>query len=321
MKIMTWLLVVPGLVWAVLRMGGWDRGILVQLLSFTAYVAAWSWLPLIFALARRQWLAAAVALVAAGALTVAVLPRALSARITPAGAGVGIQVMTSNMLLGGADPTAIVDLVREHDVDVLAVQEFTPEAETGLKAAGLDQLLPYSSLAPVPGAGGSGLYSRFPITDPGAGRNGGGFHQAYGTIAPPGAQPLLVESAHPAAPSAVSMLKDWRADLRAEPHADPRGTARILLGDFNATLDHAELRDLVAHGYRDAAAVVGRGLVPTWGIYHGPRHYPPITIDHVLVDERIGVREVQVHRIPRSDHRAVLAWLTVPAVAATPEAK
>jgi endonuclease/exonuclease/phosphatase family metal-dependent hydrolase len=319
MKIMIWLLVAPGLVWAVLRLGGWDRGILVQLLSFTTYVAAWSWLPLIFALTRRQWLAAAVALVAAAALTVAVLPRALPAK-SPA-TGVRLRVMTSNMLLGGADPAAIVRLVREHDVDVLAVQEFTPEAEAALKGAGLDQLLPYSSLAAEGGASGSGLYSRFPITDPGAGRNGGGFRQAYGTITPPGAAPLLVESAHPAAPYSVKALTNWHADLLAEPHADPQGTARILLGDFNATLDHAELRTLISHGYRDAAAASGQGLVPTWGIYHGLKRFPPITIDHVLVDERIGVREVRVHRIPQSDHRAVLAWLTVPATAATPEAK
>jgi endonuclease/exonuclease/phosphatase family metal-dependent hydrolase len=319
MKIMTWLLVAPGLVWAVLRLGGWDRGILVQLLSFTTYVAAWSWLPLILALARRQWLAAAVALVAAGALTVAVLPRVLPGKNPTT--GVRVQMMTSNMRLGEADPNAIVQLVRDHDIDVLAVQEFTPEAEAGLKTAGLDQLLPYSSLAAETGATGSGLYSRFPITDPGVSRNGGGFNQAYGTVTPPGAQPLLVESAHPAAPYSVAALKDWHADLLAEPHADPNGTARVLLGDFNSTLDHAELRNLVAHGYRDAASTVGQGLVPTWGLYHGPRYLPPITIDHVLVDERIGVREVQVHRIPRSDHRSVLAWLTVPAVAATPEAK
>jgi endonuclease/exonuclease/phosphatase family metal-dependent hydrolase len=319
MKIMIWLLVVPGLLWAVLRLGGWDRGILVQLLSFTTYVAAWSWLPLILALTRRQWLAAAVALVAAAMLTVAVLPRALPGQ-SPV-TGVRLQVMTSNMRLGEADPAAIVKLVGDNDVDVLAVQEFTPEAEAGLKAAGLDQLLPYSSLSAADGAAGSGLYSRFPITDPGAALNGGGFHQAYGTIQPPGAEPLLVESAHPAAPYAVSALKDWHADLAAEPAADPLGTARILLGDFNATLDHAELRTLISHGYRDAAAAVGKGLVPTWGIYHGPRRLPPITIDHVLVDERIGVREVQVHRIPQSDHRAVLAWLTVPAVPAQPEVK
>ena len=324
MKIVIWLLILPGLVWAVLRAGGWDRGILVQLLAFTTYVAAWSWLPVVFALLRRQWPAAVVALAAAVLLTVAVLPRALPGKSLAT--GVRLQVMTSNLRLGGADPAAVVQLVRDHDSEVLAVQEFSPEAEAGLKAAGLDQLLPYSSLAAAPGADGSAVYSRFPITDGGVHRNGGGFNQAYGIIQPPGATPLLVESAHPAAPYSVAALKDWRADLAAEPAANEsagtgRATARILLGDFNSTLDHAELRSVVSRGYRDAASTVGKGLVPTWGPYYGPRHLPPITIDHVLVDERIGVRDVRVHRVPETDHRAVLAWLTVPAAEAQPEAK
>jgi len=37
-----------------------------------------------------------------------------------------------------------------------------------------------------------------------------------------------------------------------------------------------------------------------------------VTIDHVLVDRRIGVRDMSVHRIPGSDHRAIVAELIVP---------
>jgi endonuclease/exonuclease/phosphatase (EEP) superfamily protein YafD len=311
MKIMIWLLVVPGLLWAILRLGGGDRGLLVQLFAFTPYVAAWSLLPVVVALATRHWAAGTLAVVAAAILAGCVLPRALPAK-SPS-TGVALHVMSSNMLAGGADPETITRLVRENDIAVLAVQEFSPEARAGLSKAGLDELLPYSSLADEVGTTGSGLYSRFPVTAAGAQRNGGGFMQAYATIQPPGAAPLVVESAHPNAPYAVSALKDWRGDLQGQPRADPNGPARILLGDFNATLDHRAMRELVSHGYRDAADTVGKGLVPTWGPYHGPRRLPPITIDHVLVDDRIGVRDVSVHRIPDSDHRAVLAFLTVPA--------
>ena len=117
---------------------------------------------------------------------------------------------------------------------------------------------------------------------------------------------------HPLAPWSVKVNNDWRGDLDAEPKADPDGTPRILLGDFNSTLDHGPLRDLIATGYRDAAAAAGKGLVATWP-YQGARAIPKVTIDHVLVDERIGVREVTVHQIPDSDHRAIIARLTVPA--------
>ena len=150
------------------------------------------------------------------------------------------------------------------------------------------------------------------MTAAGTRHNGGGFRQAYATIAPPGAVPLIVESAHPRAPSEVSVVKYWRADLAAEPRADPAGPPRILIGDFNATLDHAALRSLISHGYRDAGDATGRGFATTWGPYDGDP-IPPVTIDHVLVDQRIGVRDLWVGSLPRSDHRMVVASLTVPA--------
>ncbi len=219
--------------------------------------------------------------------------------------------MTANMLEGGADPAAIVSLVRDHDIAVLALQEYTPAARDGLAAAGLAAVLPYGSLVPERDTTGSALYSRWPVTGAGFHRNAGGFLQAYATVTPPGSVPLLVESAHPLAPATLPYLKDWRGDLNAEPHADPGGTPRILLGDFNSTLDHEPLRALISHGYRDSADAVGAGLIGTWGPYHG-NPIPPVTIDHVLVDRRIGVRAVLVRAQPRSDHRAVLADLIVP---------
>jgi len=36
------------------------------------------------------------------------------------------------------------------------------------------------------------------------------------------------------------------------------------------------------------------------------------TLDHVLVDSRIGVRSVTVHAVPDTDHRAVVAVLAIP---------
>jgi endonuclease/exonuclease/phosphatase family metal-dependent hydrolase len=252
-----------------------------------------------------------VAWLAVLAMAATVLPRAVPDADRGAASGAALTVLTANLLVGGADPATVVALVREHDVAVLAVQEFTPDAEAGLRAAGLSALLPHQQLGAEVGTTGSGLYSRYPITAGGVRRNGGGFTQAYGTIQAPGAPPVLVESAHPLAPYALGVLDDWRDDLAAEPRATPAGPLRILLGDFNSTLDHQPLRALIDSGYADAADVAGAGLIGTWGPYDGDA-IPPVTIDHVLVDQRIGVGTVSVHGLPRSDHRAVLARLTIP---------
>jgi hypothetical protein len=133
--VLLWLLVLPGAAWAVLRLGGWERGPLVQLFAFTPYVAAWSVVPAVAALATRRWLAAAVATVALALLATAVLPRAFADGDRGPQTGVKLHVMTSNMLFGGADPAQIVQLVRDNDVAVLAVQEFTPAARKRLADA------------------------------------------------------------------------------------------------------------------------------------------------------------------------------------------
>ena len=264
-----------------------------------------------FALVLRRWGAAAVAAAAAAVLVACVLPRALPDADPGPRDGVRLRVLTANLLKGGADPDRLLRLVRDGAVDVLAVQEFTPAAAAALDARDIAGLLPHRRLAAEPGTTGSGLYSRHPITAAGTRRNDGGFAQAYGTVAVPGAGPVVVESAHPAAPYAVSALDDWHTDLAAQPRADPGGIPRILLGDFNSTLDHGLLRSLVDSGYRDAADATGAGLVGTWGPYDGDP-IPPVALDHVLADRRIGVRQVAVHDLPGSDHRPVYAELVLP---------
>ena len=87
---------------------------------------------------------------------------------------------------------------------------------------------------------------------------------------------------------------------------------QILAGDFNATLDHSEFRALLDRGYLDAADAAGEGWTPTWPAPPKQRRALPLTIDHILVDRRVRVEKVTVVRIPRSDHRAVIAVLRLP---------
>jgi len=297
--------------WALTRLFGVERGFpAVQLIAFTPYVAAAAVAVGVAALVRRRWAAGAVASLAAIALVAAVLPRAVAGGGAVAD-GPALRVLSANLLAGSGSERAVVDLVRRYRIDVLAIQEYTASGASGLDAAGVADLLPHRAAYPRPGVVGSALYSRHPLAGAGLRVHASGFTQAYATVAVPGAAPVEVESVHPCAPSVAESVPRWERDLAAQPPADSGGAARILLGDFNATLDHAALRRLLDTGYADAADVVGAGLRATWP-YDEKWFIPGVTLDRVLVDRRVGVRRVRAHRIPGSDHKAVYADLVLP---------
>jgi endonuclease/exonuclease/phosphatase (EEP) superfamily protein YafD len=306
-----WLFVAPGLVWALTRLLGLEYGVRsVQLVSFTPYAALASLVPLAVCLATRRWWPAAVAGLATVALAACVLPRAVGG--PTATDGVELRVMSMNMRVGGADTDLIVQLVRTNRVDVLAVQEITPDAQQRLDAVGLSTVLPYHQLSALEGVIGSALYSRYPLTGGTTRLNPGEFRQVAATVEVPGARGLPIESVHPVPPAEPSRIGVWEAGLRGQTAATPDGPARVLVGDFNATLDHAELRRLIATGYRDAASVMGRGLTPTWPYAGRLRAIaPPVAIDHILADRRIGVRDFHAHTVPNTDHRAIIATLVL----------
>jgi endonuclease/exonuclease/phosphatase (EEP) superfamily protein YafD len=102
----------------------------------------------------------------------------------------------------------------------------------------------------------------------------------------------------------------WAQSLADEPPATVDGPVHLLLGDFNATLDHAALRRLIGTGYRDAADVAGEGLTMTWPY---DKLFPRVALDHVLADRRVGVRQVRVYPIVGSDHRSLFTELVLPA--------
>lgn len=284
---------------------------LIPALTFTPYVALTSLLPLLVALLLRRWRVAAVAVVVVVAFAFALLPRALPGP-QPDVDGVRIKVMASNVYTGLADARAVVALVRAQRVDVLSVEELPAEEVARLDAAGLRRVLPYRNVDARPGANGSGLFSRFPLERRkpynSIDQNG----EPRSLVRVPGAQPVDVQVVHPP-PPLHGWAPIWRHMLGELPRPRRDGDQlRMLMGDFNATLDHQRLRDLLGgdHGYVDAADATGQGLVPTWPELH--RLPPYITIDHVLVDPRMRADAFSAHTVAGTDHRAVIATVTVP---------
>ena len=286
--------------WAAVRWFGLERGYpLVPLLAFTPYAAASGVLVVLAALALRRRRAAVLAVAAVVALAAAVVPRGLGGAGDADGAG--LRVLSANVHFGEVPAAALVTAVRRERVDVLSVQELTPSLSARLERAGLRRMLPHAVLEPWPGGGGTGLYARVPL-EPRPTPPGTAFAWAAARASWRG-RDVEVVAVHPTPPT-EARIEQWAADMRRLPRA-PRSGSRILAGDFNATLDHAALRAVLASGYTDAADSVGAGWRTTWPL--GRRFPPPVTIDHVLVDRHWTTRSVRLLKLPRTDHAAVLA--------------
>jgi endonuclease/exonuclease/phosphatase (EEP) superfamily protein YafD len=304
-----WAATIPIAVWALVRAFGLEEGGLpATAMFFTPYAAIAALLVAGVAVALRNWAAAAVAAVATAYLATAVLPRAVGGETEAAAGHETLTVVSANVELGGADPAALIALVDRYHADLLSVQELTPAFAASLRRKGIGRRLPHSVLMARPKGHGGGLYSRFPLA-PLPHQTHFLFRLPRAMIVLPDGRRLRVVAVHPQPPS--MSFDRWKEALGSLPAAADGGPPWLLVGDFNATFDQAEFRDVADRGYRDAGEATGKGLEPTWP---SDEVFPwgLMTIDHVLADRHLGVAAYGVDGLPGSDHRAIHAQLVLP---------
>lgn len=302
------LLVLVAVAYAVVRLGGFEsNAFLVGAAALTPYVAAAALLLAVIVLACRRKLLALIAFVVAVALGTLLGPRFLSEE-QPAADGARLRIMTANLYLGLGDARTIVDLVRRQQVDVLTLPELTPSAVSALDSAGLADLLPYRVFDPRPGGGGTGIAAKIPLRQvilvPDSTMS-----QPSAVVDLPGRDDVEITAVHVQPPVSQAKADTWRRELAALPRREKDTRLRILAGDFNASLDHGAFRELVDRGNVDAAEATGDGLVPTWSSWPTG---PPLTIDHIVTDDRCAISGYDVFDVPGSDHKAILAEIVLP---------
>jgi endonuclease/exonuclease/phosphatase (EEP) superfamily protein YafD len=292
--------------WVFLRLFGLEAGYpAVPLITYTLFVLPVAVLATLVALVLRQWPAAGLAGVATVVLAAVIAPRAIGGPDSMQ--GMPLRVMSANVLAGRGDAKRLAELARDRDTDVLCVEELTPGFARRLEAAGIEGLLPEHVLSVRKGVRGSGIFSRFPLRDlrlHGIASTGASMRVA------PGLEVDMTAVHNLPVPTSPSGVDGWGTSLRRLPDASANGAANVLAGDFNATIDQSNFRDLLDQGYYDAAERMGDGLQPTWPAIRGSDRYLPVTIDHILYDrDRVGVRDFQVMTLPGSDHRTIYAEL------------
>lgn len=264
-----------------------------------------------------DWRGAVLALAVSGG-GVALMGPALEPPGREAAASCGsreVTVATANVLyVNDRNPEAVAAVLAA-DVDILATQE-TSEAFWS-DAAALQQLYPYkvARLRTLTPTFNVVLWSKFPLRD--------GVENNLSPDAPMRAQAVVdlggglelgVAGLHFSLPAPIHQDQRAQGEKLGALLADlpPR---RILLGDFNATPWSAQMRIVEAESGTDQLG----GLRRTWiGVYPNLLGGPGIPailgnqIDHILVSEGIGARDVATFEIPGSDHLGVRATLEIP---------
>ena len=265
----------------------------------------------LFAISRR-WVLAVLAVVVAAVASTGPLqfyyPPGSAKETRP---HADVRVLTANLRYGLADARFLIDLASK-EADLISVQELTlPEAQR-LAQMGIGEHFPYSVLLPAEAAGGAAIWSRYPLEELGLKRPEVGMISARVRIPGIRLDPLFA-TVHIGAPFA-NPFAEWRKSMArlgrvlGELSAAADG-AVIVAGDFNATPDLQNYRQLLAGGYADAVQQSGAGCDPTYPADHW---FPPsISIDHVLLN---GATAVSSHTVavPGSDHRAVVLTVKLP---------
>lgn len=293
------------------------------IVSLTPWFAVAGFVALVLALIGLRYL---TALVAIAALAAQVwwqwpffaadhpLPDAAVAAVSQARADTTdayARVMTLNVFKGAADPEAIVETVRDQRVEVLALQETTDAFVAALEAAGIKDWLPYSHVSSSDGVFGNGIWSATELADVVDDEvDSSASFMPSGSVTFAGGEQVRFVSVHTTAPVSP-YWSQWRRSLEEIGRLRSReGVRYVLMGDFNATMDHAPFRDMLGERFQDAARVSGHGFAFTWPTNRTgvPRF---AAIDHIVLDQGMAAGQTKVLPIAGSDHAALLATIAV----------
>jgi len=265
---------------------------------FIIALTPWLLIPaaagLVLAIVARSWVAFA-GLAITGLLVATQWPLLQS----PAPSGpADLTVVSTNLRLGKAEPDAVLRAIG--NADLVSMQELTPGLLKDLQAAGINDLFPHSFTRPAAGAAGTGMWSRYPLTDRGH-LDGFIFEQLHATVAAPSGD-FTFFAVHPVTPGNPRL---WAGEQRLLQHALGAGPV-IVAGDFNATRDHRQFRAYTDIGFIDASVAAGAARRRTFATTQGP--LPTVAIDHVLTRGTAYTPDwVSVTDLAGSDHRALTA--------------
>jgi endonuclease/exonuclease/phosphatase family metal-dependent hydrolase len=302
----------------------------VQALApFVFWLLAPFWLLLALAPVVRAPLYTVAAIAGAGLFLWHTFGRRIArlGRPRQAASGPTLRVMTANLYKANSEYGAMARVILAADPDLLVVQELRADQATALSTR-LAARLPFQDLHPGDDAEGMGAFSRYPLCANQVIRQDGANPIQVLRLAGPQTECWAVNM-HPRIPVPVQR-KVLGANVPVGLLTAPRledvqrlvQTAQalpgplVVLGDMNTTPD-CQPFGLIPGEWQDAQAAIGRPPAFTYPVatsFFGFRApWPLFRIDHVFAAGGCRARAIRTGHMPGSDHRYLVADLTLPA--------
>ncbi len=219
-----------------------------------------------------------------------------------------VRVVSANVLFKNRRCSEAAAMLTDLDADVLVLVEHSERIRQFIP----DSLYPYRVIHESSAddrATEISVLSKTPLEEVGIVRAHRRTFPLLGTTVD--GSPLLVIPVHTMAPHLKQDKIVWEEELACLlEHVKTITDPLVVCGDFNATLTHAPMARLLDHApLRSAMSLMKKGWVPTWGPLG---ILPVLALDHVLVSPEVIVLKAQSLRTPGSDHRCVVADMTIP---------
>jgi len=278
-------------------------GLLGALISLSSYLSSYH---LIFDLiTRKHWIM--VLLLGCLAIhSVEVLRFQTWTYKKPITNAASIRVMTSNLWVSNSDHSGQINYIHQIDPDVIVFQEYTPAWHIALTR----ELTEYSHqvTAPTSSPFGIALFSKVPIKQSEITTFATENIPSIDAIIEFKDQSLRVVGTHPTAPLSIERHNQRNDQLRGLAEAVKQEARPLLiLGDLNITPWSYHFREFIRHGN----LTDGRknfGVLPTWPANIFPLQIP---IDHIVVNDGVGLLTMQTSDGLHSDHKSLWAdiWI------------
>lgn len=234
-----------------------------------------------------------------------------------------IEVLTYNLLFTNATPQSSLQLLQKHPVDILALQEITPDWLQLLKSNSfLQKTYPYQKYFPDKRTHGYGILSKFPIQKVEYLNNDANrpIAQCFEIVHPTKGK-IYTCNAHTASPAIAfhspesfpiayykverMRAKQWQQITQ---HIEEKAATipnRMILGDLNTPDFEPLYYRAMQREYVDVFAEVGNGFGFTFP--RGRLPFPIFRLDYILTQGTLQPIEAEVLEKTGSDHFGVKA--------------